>query len=369
MAVKKVIIRGREEEVPKGVMDIEAWKNYRRAWIDYKESPSRDYTFSTGVKVKLPYPGLEKFCENEGISSREMKLAQKKAKEFRSLQASITHMKKLAFTAPGQPPITVRSYSFLLKQHETYILELFGKFYNSRQVHKKLLEDKIVVSYEAIHSFFQQNREKIRELRNKAQENIDDLSIGIKRGRLEILDFLLGDLKELYNKQTPSQKISYSKEIRGIVEQARKEVEGDELKLTVNGRIDVTATIETVMRGATLTQDLTIAQMVLSRVAARTGTSYMKLATRLANSFYAKFNGFRKNDNIAEDPIYPSSFNYDIFEMRDRVEELYRVEDASYSIVEEVDREEEDLKVDKEKLLQLLQRDIQGLSEEKKKLL
>ena len=61
------------------------------------------------------------------------------------------------------------------------------------------------------------------------------------------------------------------KEIRAIIEQARKEVEGDELVLKVNGRIDVEATISMVMKNSVIMQDLTVIQMVMSRVCQRIG--------------------------------------------------------------------------------------------------
>lgn len=372
MERRRVVVRGRLEDVPEGVLNLEIWKKYRRAWLDYYNSDEkRKYIFESGKTIKLPYPDLEGYCKRNEISIRELRLAQKKANSCRKEQATITAMQKLAYVPEGSKLRSAKPYALLLKENETLMLELFGRFFNPRQVHKKFAENNVKISYEAVLTFFHQNKEKIRELRNKAQENLDDLSVGVKRSRLEILDFLLGDLRELYGKQTNSQKLFYSKEIRGIVEQARKEVEGDELKLTVNGRIDVNATIEVAMNSSSLLRDFTIVQMVMSRVALRTGTPYMKIVTRLANSFYSKFNGFRKNDNLEETPIYPSSFNYDIFEMKPIVDELYRVEDATYTTVEEELPLEvqETREVDKDKLRELLGIRVEEVDRNKRKLL
>jgi hypothetical protein len=370
MDERQIIVRGRPEPVPPDILNLEAWKKYRRGWVDYEANPNRYYTFENGKKVKLPYPGIEEYCKRENIHWRELKLAQKAANKWRATQGYLISMKKIAYVPPGVSVGFVKSSTYLVQENETLMLELFGRFFNPRQVHKKLLDNNIKVHYDTVLKFFNQNREKIRELRNKAQENIDDLSIGIKRGRLEILDFLLGDLKELYNNQAPAQKLNYSKEIRGIIEQARKEVEGDELKLTINGRIDVNTSIEVAMKNSSMLLDFTLVQMVMSRVAARTGVPYMRLVTRLANSFYSKFNGFRKNDNLEETPIYPSSFNYDIFEMRSVVEKLYQIEDSSYTVVEEElpESQVEELQVDKTKLLELLRGRMNELEDNKKKL-
>lgn len=370
MEITKIIINGIEEDVPEDVLRLETWKQYRRKKIEFDKMPERTFVFKAKNQVRLPYPNLKMYCKNNNIKGAELTTVMAADAKLRKLQGTLSSLKQKSRIAPELSAGALRNPNYVLQQYESYILELYGRFLNPRQVHRKLVEEKINLNYTTVSHFFQVHKEKIREIRNRSKEEIDDLSVGIKRGRLEVLDFLLGDLRELYDNQTDYQKLQFSKEIRGIVDQARKEVEGDELKLTINGRIDINATIEGSMREDTILQDLTIIQIVISRVCARTGIPYMKLATRLSNSFYSKFNGFKKNTNLKEDPIYPSAFNYDIFEMKPRIDELYRVEDASYSVVEEALTEEKEQagQIDKEKLRQLLGGNLNKLEQFKRKL-
>ena len=100
--------------------------------------------------------------------------------------------------------------------------------------------------------------------------------------------------------------------MRGILDQARKEVEGEELKLTIDGNIDVNATINVAMSSARLLHGLTVNQLIISRVAARLKLPSQYLIDRLAHSYYAKYNGYRTNDDLKTKPIYPTSVQYDI---------------------------------------------------------
>lgn len=330
--IRQVRVNGVLEDVPHNVVNLEKWIEYREKWIEYCNSTSRKVTMSSGREISLPNPQIRKYCKTDKISKKEEEALVLKNKEVAGQVARLNLFKRSCYTKDGSVTLHVNKY---FKEHETYILELFGRFLNVKQVHKRLLDEGYNVPYDKLLTFYKKEKEKIRELRNKASEEYDDISLGIKRTRLETLDYLLFDLRQIYDSQPPQNKLNFSKEIRGIIEQARKEVEGDELKLTINGRIDINATIDVAMKNSTLLQNLTIAQMVISRVAARTGIPYGRIVSRLANSFYSKFNGFSVNQDLSQDPIYPSSFNYDIFDLKDRVEEINRVQDIEYQEVEE----------------------------------
>ncbi len=205
-----------------------------------------------------------------------------------------------------------------LNDHTSKILELFGQDYSVAEVQKILYNQRVNIPYPSLLRFAKRNEEKIRELRNNWREDINDVSISIKRSRLEKLNYLLNDLLQHYEKSTPLNRISYSKEIRGIIDQARKEVEGEEVKLTVTGRIDIEATINSYINESQLLRDLTIHQIVISRVAARLNIPSGAMIERLASSFYSKFNGFRPNEDLTTKILYPSSVNYDILDLQEK---------------------------------------------------
>lgn len=286
-------------------------------WIEWikvqREYDEFDKTFitTTGKTIKLP-------CRNflaiaKGLPKDEAeKLAQKRLKVNQLLMQKMIAKRKVYGNC-----IKKRT-KILEDKWSSYVLELLGKDYSCAEVHRKLISQGAQLDYIWVLQFAKRNEEKIRELRNTFREDYNDVSISIKRSRLEKLNFLLNDLLQDYDNSNTLNKLKYSKEIRSILEQARKEVEGEELKLTVSGRIDIEATINNYMNDSKLLQGLTIQQIVISRVAARLGVHPQNLLHRLAYGFYSKWNGFRRNDDLSTKPIYPSSVSYDILELEEK---------------------------------------------------
>lgn len=325
---KEITIEGKNYTVPQYVKNVDAFKEYKTKHLKFENDPRRDYKFKNGKTLRLPYPPLKKFFKDNPDCKDESEAVFALQKEFRKTRGLLTSLKKKSTSKDGE------SYGLSIKQtlFEEYgpqMLEWFGDFKSPFEVHRILIQKGVKdLSYTDITAYFRNNSNKIRDLRTKIKEDYDDLSIGVKRSRLEKLDYLLQKLYEDFDKSHGSTKISISKEIRGIIEQARKEVEGDELKLTVNGRIDIHATIQAKIERTNSLQQLTIAQMVISRICNRSqGTlSYNQMVNRLAYSFYNQYNGFRPTTKMEEAPIYPSSISYDILELESKHEQAKAIE-------------------------------------------
>lgn len=86
-----------------------------------------------------------------------------------------------------------------------------------------------------------------------------------------------------------------SREIRAILEQARKEVKGNELKLTVDGKIDINATIHGGENISRVMRDIPINSIIIGLVSAKSGIRPEIMINQLASSWYKDFNGFNKN--------------------------------------------------------------------------
>jgi hypothetical protein len=120
VSTKKITVRNREEEVPEGDLNLEAWKKYRRAFVDY-HSEKKIYTFENGISVKLPFPNLVNYCEEHGISESEVILAQEAATKCRKKLAELTNLKKVAYVPVGMTPRQLKNHTTLLKENETLI--------------------------------------------------------------------------------------------------------------------------------------------------------------------------------------------------------------------------------------------------------
>lgn len=334
MSNNKFSYYGIEYPIPENVPaeGREDWIKYRKLEIDWSEM-KKTITLSDGREIRLPNINIKGTVKNEPPDIQEKAMAL--SSELRSHCIKMMHAKNRL----KKPSPVVELIS---DNESTQILELLGRDYSVTEVHRVLLKSNIKVDYNILLKFAKLNEDKIRELRTRWREDINDVSLSIKRSRLEKLNYLLNDLFEHFNKATPNKKLEFSREIRGIIEQARKEVEGEEIKLTVNGRIDIEATISNYMNDSRILQDLTLHQIVISRVATKLGMTSQYLIERLAHSFYSKFNGFRRNSDLSTKILYPSAVNYDILELEQKnkaivaKQDKFLIEDVKFEKVEAI---------------------------------
>ncbi len=268
------------------------------------------------------------FSEQKRLSAEEMHAAQNK----RGIDNKVP-------MAPVHAATTL-----LLRSAE--ILQWMGKMYYSPTEVQKELRNRygVVVGFAQIMRFEAENRDKILQMRQEENQRLGDLPVGFKRVRLQKLAFLLADRMEQYEK---SRSRADSAEARALLEQARKEVEGDVVKLDISGRLDIEAALRA-ESDALLLKGLTLQQIILSRVAFRLGVPVLQIQERLLTSFYRKFNGYTANNNIQETVIeYPSSIPYDF-------EEIQKIHREKRERVEEVEVVQPPTTSARQKLLQLL---------------
>lgn len=79
------------------------------------------------------------------------------------------------------------------------------------------------------------------------------------------------------------------------MEQARKECKGEQLFLTVDGKIDINAMIHGQDNIAEALQKLPINMIVIGLVAAKAGINPASIMGQLASSYYKDHNGYNKN--------------------------------------------------------------------------
>jgi hypothetical protein len=145
-----------------------------------------------------------------------------------------------------------------------------------------------------------------------------------------------------------------------IVEQARKEVKGDQLKLTVDGKIDINATLQ----GQKIVQDvstrLPINMLIIGLVAAKQGINPLSIMSSLATSYYANHNGFNgaidPNAEIQSPTNLIQNYNWDELEQKNKAF-IQETNKPITDITEYQDPEEQQKAEDiKEKLLNSLKK-------------
>lgn len=241
----------------------------------------------------------------------------------------------------------------------TQILELFGQWYTVDEVFKTVVSDwgYEEITRDELYKFSVANKLKIAKLREKWENGFNDHFITKKRGRIQTLSYLLQTQSELYkNEHYP---LSRSREIRGIIEQVRKEIEGDKIALEINGQINIDLTLQLNKSMKKIAQQLSINRIIVGLVAARMGSNPERLITMLERSFYSKYNGFKGvlKESEEQDPLYhPSKLIYD-WQMIEHKHKNNLIEDIQYEELElEVDSEKEKKSVEnkRQKLLELI---------------
>jgi hypothetical protein len=183
------------------------------------------------------------------------------------------------------------------------ILEEFGRYKSIDQVHEIIKEWGFVETRNKVMEFYWENKDEIQERRLRFAASEKDFYLSSGTGRIEALSHLYVELMEIFNK---TKSVKYASEIRAIIEQVRKEIKGDEIRLTVDGKIDITATVQANRTLQELNQKMPINMMIVSLVAAKRGLNPMDIMSQLSHSFYSNYNGFNSLEHIEDDIKLPS---------------------------------------------------------------
>lgn len=188
----------------------------------------------------------------------------------------------------------------ILGTYTDKVLELFGKLNPVEEIIKIMkAETGVELSLTELTRFYNANKAIIEKRKEEYIKSSGQYRIANEAGRLEILNVLLSDSLILYKNALAEEKYSlsqiYSKDIKSLLEQARKEVKGNDIKLTVDGKIDITATIHGTENIGRLMQNIPINSIVLGLVSAKAGLNPVVLINQLATSYYKDFNGFNRN--------------------------------------------------------------------------
>ena len=221
------------------------------------------------------------------------------------------------------------------------IMELFGKFYTVADVHNVLSKEyRIKVPEDELRKFYVEHRDLITKRRAEYVLNSKEFRIATETGRLEILNRLLVEF-EIKNKNAGGSNLEISNMILKIVEQARKEVKGNELKMTVDGRIDVSATVHAESNVVDVMKHLSINALVIGLTAAKAGLNPAVLIGQLANSWYSQFNGFNGNIMEGKEVRLPSALirSYDW----DKIEDGSKAFVGEFTPISEVVDEQDDI--------------------------
>ena len=233
----------------------------------------------------------------------------------------------------------------LLSPRKSEVLDLFGRYHSITEVHKIVTMDwGLDCNINILKHFREANIEKIVELQEAYKRDYSDIRLGHKRSRLDELSYLYNDRKQRYT--FGGGREDYMLLLRTI-EQIRKEVEGDTIRIDGQLNIDIQATLNFHVFQEMLC-DLSIIDMIVSKICAKNNYNPQYLMTKLRSSMYAKLTGFQKvepTDAPQQEFVYPSQLIYDFGRIErmhasanqeaERKKQLFSAIDATYNVPEE----------------------------------
>lgn len=249
-------------------------------------------------------------------------------------------------------------YSVAIMENGDEIIDLYAQCYTTEDIASVLKVKKgYTVSPSLLKVFYQDNKQTIEKRKLKFLDSKKDFFISTETGRLQVLNELLLSWRLRFDREG---KLSYSAEIRKVLEQARKECKGEQLFLTVDGKIDVNAMVHGQDNVSEALQKLPINMIIIGLVAAKAGINPATIMGQLASSYYKDHNGYNKNFLDGQDIQLPGDIirNMSWEELgeksRMKFNEISPMEDAI--IVE--DSELPKVEGGREKLLEMLRKGI-----------
>lgn len=233
-------------------------------------------------------------------------------------------LKRRAFGMAGEKRQGVTS---LMEVHKSKVFEWFGMLYSEEDIQKKLSEIGLSVHISLIQRFRQQNKMEIEKLQHEYEMDWRSVSISRKRSRLDQLSYIYNKTKQEFDSASGTKQLPFSKEMREVLKQVRQEIEGDTLKLDVNGNININASLEVNKSTEELYSSINFLSLLIGRVSARFGINPTVLHYQLTNAWYAEFTGFKRSTNQTLKPNYPSGIVYNW----DEIEEKYEKQNNKYN--------------------------------------
>lgn len=323
--------------LPKGVVNRNAYNDYVILQQHPLLNDDRVYqTSNPNLKIDLATPINHVRRMSADLPEQEQKDIFAQTSAVKALLGKLSFLKQSTY---GMVRGNFIEDNGFLDPRKTELIELFGRFHTIEEVHQLINQQwGLEVSISTVRAFKTKNLDKVTELQEKYKRDYSHVRLGYKRARLDELTYLYTKRKEIFegNPTAENHRLMLT-----TLEQIRKECEGDELKVSFEGNLNINATINVHIQND-LMQKLSIKDIVLSRLCGKYGVNNQLLLYRLHRSFYAKFVGTQKADNdlLGDEMIYPSQHVYD-FEKIKRQNQLLEIEEAK--IVEE------DVKVEESK--------------------
>lgn len=244
-------------------------------------------------------------------------------------------------------------------QREKQIIELFGRMFSIQEVHEMCVREwKIPATAAMVGDFRNAHWKEIQSKIEVHKRDYSDIRLGYKRSRLEELTWLYLTRKSIYE---GTKKAEDHRLLLATIEQIRKEIEGDSLRIDGKISMDIEVTIQEQMRKE-LFRFMPLKEIILARIAARSNMPVDVLVADLNKSYYGKYlQGSVVDISHEEITDYPSSQTYDF----NRIQIMHAKADKEKETVNVIDKAKETAKAEKDTSVKQLLQSVVKQSQDK----
>jgi hypothetical protein len=278
---------------------------------------------------------------------------------YSKINNKLSAVKRKAWGLQQGGNVKGKTKTSLLYKREAELIEYFGRMFSIDELLKIANEDwGLPVGRKLLEKFRRENAVEIEKLIERHKATFVDIRLAVKRSRIEELAYLFSKQKSKYERTEARDDL---KLVMQIIEQIRKESEGD--RLTIDGKVDVNYEMNITMHlQQEVFKTLNLKEIILGRVAARMNINPVKLIYSLHSSYYKRFSNVLGDYNPDEEPemIYPSQMNYDF----ERIKKLHEQHDRDIQEAVVVEEQQDDK--DPEKARKLKEQLLTRLSKKRK---
>lgn len=315
--------------IPENVLDAIAY----RQLIKLQELPimTKDKWFdcSDGKRVAVSQPKHTLINNIAHLPDEEQDAILAKSTNYRKISMKLAKLKARAYGRDNQP----NKVTFKLDQRQNDLIELFSSMHSFKEVYEIVNHTwKLDVSQPDIKKFYDTHQDTIREKQEFYKTSVDGIRLGYKRSRLEERSWLYRKVKIQYNR---TNKQGDAKLLIDILNSIQKETEGDVINITGNLDIKVEQNVNLHVKKYLMSQ-MILKEIILARVAARTGVDTKLLLFDLNSSYYKAISGVVDEPDFTQEITYPSQQAYDfdsIDKKRKKInEERDQIKKTAYTI-------------------------------------
>lgn len=299
--------------IPAEIIDTKAYEEYLELRSHVLLNEKKIQTLSDGRKVSLGHLEHRLKIIVQDLPEAEQKKILTLRKIYNTIIARANSKMRRAYGThiDGEGKWQRTADKFVTVKQE--MIDLFGRMFTAKEVHEIVVKQfNIPASLQSVINFREKHQIEISGKIEEHKRTFSDVRLGYKRSRLEELVWIYLTRKRIYE---ASKKGDDHRLLLMTLEQIRKEIEGDSLRINGDINVNIEATINQHIHKE-LFVNFPLKEIVMARVAARLKVSPTNLLAELNKSYYNTYLNQASNDGTEDMPAYPSTQTYDFDRIR-----------------------------------------------------